>query len=256
MTYSAPLTKAQSRWVMLGGVVIFLGIWEVAAKCGLLSTELMPPPSSIVPAFYAEVTRGLFFMYVGDSLEHYTIGVAVGTILGIALGLCAGLWPLVETAQEGIARLLRPIPPIAWIPFAIMWFGVTETSAAFIIAIGVLWLNYFATIAAVRSVDHGLIELARAFGQGELLKRVWKVILPGAASGIFSGIRAGIGMGWIAVLAAELFGIPGIGERMMEASGLLASNIVLLYMAVIAILYSLFDSAVVWISRSVVRWTP
>ena len=240
---------------MILGIVVFLGGWEIAARMGLIPSILIPPPSSVIAAFKKEAGSGMWLTYVLSSLKHYSVGVLIGSSLGIALGVASALWPLVEASQEGIARLLRPIPPIAWIPFAIIWFGVTESAAAFIIAIGVFWLNYFAANTAVKGVDKGLIELAHAFGQGSLVKRLLKVVLPGAAPGIFSGLRAGLGMGWIAVLAAELFGITGIGQRMMEASGMLATDIVLLYMFTIALLYAVFDGAVVWIADRSLRWT-
>jgi NitT/TauT family transport system permease protein len=244
-----------SRWLMLIGLVVFLGTWEISSRTGLISPILVPPPSSVIGAFQKEMASDMWTRNVLSSLGHYSVGVVVGSTLGIALGIAAALSPVLEATQEGVARLLRPIPPIAWIPFAIIWFGVTETAAAFIIAIGVFWLNYFATHTAVKSVDKGLLELAAAFGQNGLLNRLGKVILPGAASGIFSGLRSGLGMGWIAVLAAELFGISGIGQRMMEASGTLATDIVVLYMATIAALYAISDSALVWVSKKVLRWT-
>lgn len=247
-------TTGASQLAMFIGVAVFLSAWEATSRSGLVPTVLMPPPSSIVSAFQKEVGNDMWYANVLSSLRHYSIGVVLGSVLGIAVGVAAALWPLVEAFQEGIARLLRPIPPIAWIPFAIIWFGVSESAAAFIIAIGVFWLNYFAAHTAVKSVDKGLIELSHAFGQGSLPKRLFKVILPGAAPGIFSGLRAGLGMGWIAVLAAELFGISGIGQRMMEASGVLATDIVLLYMATIALLYAICDGALVWFSRKVLRW--
>lgn len=250
-----PSAANSSRIASVAGVVVFLGAWELSARSGLVSNVLIPPPSSIVAAFRKEAASGMWQFNVLSSLGHYVSGVLLGSVLGIALGVTSALWPLLEASQEGIARLLRPIPPIAWIPFAIIWFGVTETAASFIIAIGVFWLNYFASNTAVKSVDRGLIELAYAFGQGSLLKRLLKVVLPGASPGIFSGLRAGLGMGWIAVLAAELFGISGIGQRMMEASGVLATDIVLLYMATIALFYALFDGALVWISDRALVWT-
>jgi NitT/TauT family transport system permease protein len=239
---------------MLIGAAVFLSVWELTSRAGLVPATLIPPPSSIVPAFLQENANHMWFANVLFSLRHYSIGVGIGSVLGLALGIAAALSPTIDAYQEGVARLLRPIPPIAWIPFAIVWFGITEAAAAFIIAIGVFWLNYFATYTAVKSVDKGFIELSHAFGQGSFINRVVKIVLPGAAPGIFSGLRAGLGMGWIAVLAAELFGIPGIGQRMMEASGMLATNIVILYMATIALLYTLCDSAIARLSNRILQW--
>jgi NitT/TauT family transport system permease protein len=235
-------------------LLLFLTVWEGAVRSGLLPSVLVPPPSSVVPSFLREQSSGIWLHNVLASLRHYALGVAAGSVLGISLGIASGLWPVVQKTQEGVARLLRPIPPIAWIPFAIIWFGITEVAAAFIIGIGVFWFNYFASYTAVQCIDKGLIELAYAFSQGGFFSRLTKIILPGAAPGIFSGIRAGLGMGWITVLAAELFGIAGIGQRMMEAGGLLATDIVVLYMVTIAGLYSICDITVTYISRSVLRW--
>ena len=142
---------------------------------------------------------------------------------------------------HAIIEATRPIPPLAWIPFALIWFGATETAAAFVIAIGVFWGNYFATIAAVAAIDPGLYELAAAFGRRGLGPRLAAIVLPGAAPGMLSGLRTGLGQGWMAVVAAELFGIPGIGQRMSEAAGLLATNVLVLYMLTIALLYAASD---------------
>jgi ABC-type nitrate/sulfonate/bicarbonate transport system permease component len=242
------------RYVPILSMLIFLAVWEGCVRSGIIPKVLVPPPSSVIPSFIREQSHGIWLHNVLASLRHYSAGVLVGSVLGISLGVASGLWPLVQRWQEGIARLLRPIPPIAWIPFAIIWFGVTETAASFIIAIGVFWFNYFATYTAVKNVDRGFIELSYAFSQGGFFSRLTKVILPGAAPGILSGIRAGLGMGWVTVLAAELFGIPGIGQRMMEAGGLLATDIVILYMVTIACLYSISDVAVAMFSNSVLRW--
>src|SRR5690606_33860293 len=101
------------------------------------------------------------------------------------------------------------------------------------ISIGIFWINYFTAHAAVRTVDKDLIELAAAFGHGTLWARLGKVILPAAAPGLLSGLRTGLGQGWMTVVAAELFGITGIGQRMMEAAGLLATQVVVVYMLTI-----------------------
>ena len=191
---------------------------------------------------------------VWASLSHYTVGFLLGSFLGVALGVVVALSPRVEASQAWLARMFRPIPPIAWIPFAIIWFGISETAAAFIISIGIFWINYFTAMAAVQAVDKDLIEVARAFGHRSFSALLQKVILPGAAPGILSGLRAGLGQGWMTVVAAELFGIPGIGQRMIEASGLLASEVMVLYMFSIALLYGISDYVFVRIQERILLW--
>lgn len=242
------------RVLSLAGFAGFLALWELCVRLQWLPAALIPPPSSLAASFPREWASGMWQHSVLSSLHHYSLGVVIGGVLGLLLGLAAGLWPVFDAIQEGIARLLRPIPPLAWIPFAIVWFGITTTAATFIIVLGVFWPVYFATYAAVKAVDPSWLELARAFGQHGLRNRLAKFILPAAAPGIVAGLRTGVGMGWIVVLAAELFGVPGIGQRMTEASGVLATDLVVLYMVTIAGLYTVFDMAVVQLGRSVTRW--
>ena len=229
-------------------------IWESIARSGLIATHLLPPPSTIPPTLVSEVKAGIWQSMVVASLRHYSIGFVVGSLLGVTLGVAVALFSRVEAGQAWLARVLRPIPPLAWIPFAIIWFGITETAAAFIISIGIFWINYFTAMSAVQAVDKDLIEVARAFGHRSFPALLRKVILPGAAPGILSGLRAGLGQGWMTVVAAELFGIEGIGQRMMEASGLLATEVVVLYMFTIALLYGLSDYVFVMIQQRILAW--
>lgn len=242
------------RGLSLAGLAGFLALWELSVRLQWLPAALIPAPSSLASSFPREWASGVWQRSVLSSLGHYSLGVGIGGVLGLLLGVAAGIWPAFDAVQEGIARLLRPIPPLAWIPFAIVWFGITTAAATFIIALGVFWPVYFSTYAAVKAVDPSWLELARAFGQHGLRNRLGKFILPAAAPGIVAGLRTGVGMGWIVVLAAELFGVPGIGQRMTEASGVLATDLVVLYMVTIAGLYTLFDMAVVHLGRSVTRW--
>lgn len=236
------------------GLVSLVLLWEVALRTGLLPGNLVPRPSAIPAEFVAEVTDGIWWEVVRASLSHYAVGLLIGSFLGLAVGVSAALVPRFDAAQSWLARLLRPIPPLAWIPFAIIWFGVTETAAAFIISIGVFWINYFASYSAVRSINPDFYEVATVFGQTGFLARLRKVSLPSAAPGILGGVRAGLGQGWMTVVAAELFGIPGIGQRMMEASGLLATDIVVVYMLTIAALYAIFDYLFVAFQRRILQW--
>ncbi|BBL70951.1 ABC transporter permease [Methylogaea oryzae] len=236
------------------GLLLFFAAWETLARSGIAHALLVPPPSRVPEALMTEIDAGIWFKMIGRSFVHYAFGLLAGSLLGIAMGTTAAIWPRLAAATEWVVRLLRPIPAIAWIPFAIIWFGVTETAASFIIAITVFWLNFFASYAAVRSVDKDLLEMARAFGQGDLWPRLAKVLLPAASPGILAGFRSGLGQGWMSVVAAEMFGIPGVGLRMMEASGLLATHVVVLYMLTIAALYGLSDSCFVLLQKRMLAW--
>jgi len=248
------VTPARSLGLSAGGLALLLAAWEAVSRAGLVSEVLMPPPSAVAPAFLAEVERGVWGAMVQESLGHYALGLIIGAALGIAVGVAVALSPAVEAAQAWVARLLRPIPPLAWIPFAIIWFGIERTSAVFIISIGVFWINYFTAIGAVKAVDRQLVEMADAFGHRSVAARLSKVVLPGALPGILAGLRASVGQGWMVVVAAELFGIPGVGQRMMEASGLLATDIVIVYMLTIAFLYGVADFAFVRVQRRLLAW--
>ena len=242
--------------ISAGGLLGFLLAWELTLRAGLLPGALVPLPSIIPGVLIEEIRDGIWQAMVISSFQHYGTGLLLGSSLGIVVGVAAALMPFFNALHAWLARLLRPIPPLAWIPFAIIWFGITPTAAAFIISIGVFWINYFASYSAVEAIDPGYNELADAFGQGGLLPRLFKVTLPAAAPGILGGLRAGLGQGWMTVVAAELFGITGIGQRMMEASSLLATDVVVVYMLTIAALYAVIDAAFVLIQRRILRWQP
>lgn len=240
--------------LQLAGIAVFFLGWEISVRLQWVSAQLIPPPSSLPGAFAREWSNGSWLANVLATAHHYAWGVSIGIVAGIALGYATYLFPLFRYAQEGVARLLRPIPPIAWIPFAIMWFGITEGAAAFIIVMAVFWINYFAAYSSAKSLDSRLFEVCAAFGHRSTYAQLTRVIIPGTANGVVGGIRASLGIGWFAVLVAELFGVRGLGQRMMEASGMLATDIVLLYMATIALLYTLTDACLAGVSNMLIKW--
>lgn len=241
-------------WLSLLGLLGLLAIWQISWQMGWMNRNLAPAPTQLPKVFWQEIQSGTMPHLLGRSLRHYTLGLLIGSLGGISIGMMVAIFPVFRGLLEWCVRLLRPIPPIAWIPFAIIWFGANVKAAAFMIAIGVFWLNYFATINAIMAVPGEYIELARAFGHHSLTSRIRRFMLPAAAPGILGGIRAGMGQGWMLVVAAELFGVEGIGQRMMEASGLLATDVVVVYMITIALVYSLTDWVFIRIENRVLQW--
>ncbi len=236
------------------GLALFLAVWEALPRLGLLNATLVPPPSEIPAALFREIRSGVWIAAVLSSLSHYLTGLGVGAALGVALGIASGMFRMVEDLTAWIVRLIRPIPGLAWVPFAIIWFGVEPSAAVFIIAIGVFWIVFFATQGAIRGVDRDLIEVAQAFGFRSSGARLIKILLPAATPGIMVGLRTALGQAWMAVVAAEIFGVPGVGQRMMQASSLLATDIVLVYMLTMAGLYGLIDTAFVAAQNWLLRW--
>ncbi len=240
----------------LVGLAVFLALWEAVPRAGLVNPAFLPPPSVIPAAFAREWASGMWAGSIVASLGHYATGLLAGVGAGVALGILTGMIRAAEQATSWVVRVLRPIPGLAWVPFAIIWFGVSSSAAVFIIAVGVFWIVFFATHGAVRAVDRDLVEVADAFGFRSAPERLVKVLLPAATPGILVGARTAIGQAWMAVVAAEIFGVAGLGQRMMQASTLLATDIVVVYMLTMAALYGVLDAAFMAGQRWLLRWKP
>ncbi|MBX9739449.1 MAG: ABC transporter permease [Beijerinckiaceae bacterium] len=238
------------------GLALFLLFWESVPRLGLVQSSLLPPPSALPEAFLREFRSGQWSHYVGLSLNHYVLGFLVGSGLGTLMGVLTGMSKSLEWLLAWVVRLLRPIPNLAWAPFAIIWFGVDEANAVFIISIGVFWIAFFAAHGAIRSVDRDLVEVADAFGFRSGPERLFKVLLPAATPGILVGVRTALGQAWMAVVAAELSGVSGLGSRMMQASSLLATDIVVVYMLTMAALYGVMDAGFMYAQGKLLKWKP
>ncbi|HWG06635.1 MAG TPA: ABC transporter permease [Beijerinckiaceae bacterium] len=238
------------------GLAVFLAIWEAVPRLGLIDPTLLPPPSALPAAFLREFESGIWADMVVLSLGHYLLGFFCGAGLGAIFGVLTGMYLPLDWLTAWVVRLLRPIPNLAWAPFAIIWFGVEQGAAVFIISIGVFWITFFAAQGAIRSVDRDLLEVAEAFGFRSGPERLMKVLLPGATPGILVGLRTALGQAWMAVVAAELNGVSGLGNRMMQASSLLATDIVVVYMLTMAVLYGIMDAGFVFAQSRLMRWKP
>jgi sulfonate transport system permease protein len=236
------------------GLVLFLCVWEAVPRAGLAPSTLLPAPSMLPAAFLREFNSGIWLTSVGLSLGHYLLGLAAGVLAGVCLGVATGLWRGLEESLAWVVRVLRPIPGLAWVPFAILWFGVDQSAAIFIIAVGVFWIVFFAAQGAIRGVDRDFVELAEAFGFRSAREKLVKVLLPAAAPGILVGVRTALGQAWMAVVAAELFGVAGLGQRMNQASSLLATDIVVVYMLTMAALYGIVDTLFVAAQSRLLAW--
>ncbi len=238
------------------GLVAFVALWKAAGTFGWARPGTLPDPFAVPAAAIDEIASGRLLPAVGSSLVHYAWGLAMGSALGVLVGLLAATSRGFDAGHAWLARILRPIPPLAWVVFAIAWFQVSHAGAAFVISIGVFWVNYFATHSAIRNVDPRLYELARAFGHGAYLAMHRTVTLPAASPGILSGLRTGVGQAWMTLIAAELLGVPGMGQEMNAAAGVGAYDAVVVYMLAISLVYTLADAAFGLVEHRLLGWRP
>jgi ABC-type nitrate/sulfonate/bicarbonate transport system permease component len=154
-------------------------------------------------------------------------------------------------------ELARPVPPLAWIPISILWFGIGLSSAAFIIFLGAFFPILLNTIAGVTSVSPTLVEAARTLGAGRR-QVLCKVLLPGAAPSMFLGLRIGVGIGWMTLLAAEFAGVKsgyGLGHLIMTARDIQRPDLIMAGMAVIGVLGLSIDAGLRRLERRALPWT-
>ncbi|MEF8782408.1 MAG: ABC transporter permease [Haloarculaceae archaeon] len=249
------------------GTAAFLAVWQVAAL--QVPTFLLPSPVEVGQAFVVEATApapfevpvigvevGLTRILVSliNSLYHYIPGLVVGGTAGIAAGIALGWSEVLDDAFTPIQRVLRPIPPLAWIAFAIVWLGVNHAGAAFIVGIGAFWVNFYNAYAGVEGVPQSSKEVAASLGVHDDLTMIRKVVIPSATPEIMTGIRTSIGQSWMIVVAAELFGAPGVGFEIINAAQNLSLDVSVAYMFVISLVFLVSDGVFRRVEGRALAW--
>jgi NitT/TauT family transport system permease protein len=236
----------------LVGVGLFVAGWWLAALTQ--PAYVLPTPAAVAETFYAEAASGEMALALRQSIRHWLPGTVVGTGAGIVAGIALAWSPLLDDISAPVVRVLRPVPPLALIGFAIAWFGINDAGAAFIIAVGAFWINFYATYGGVEGVSEDLLDVARSLGVQSDLGLIRAVVVPDALPEITTGIRTGIGRCWMLVVASELFGVPGIGRRILRASNNLQVDVVISYILVLSLLFLLVDTAFRLLQRRALAW--
>ncbi|SDY19245.1 sulfonate transport system permease protein [Collimonas sp. OK242] len=230
--------------------------WECAAKAGWLSSRILPEPWAVARAAWSLALSGELWTHVRISAWRAISGFAVGGGLGLLLGLLTGTFKQAETLLDTSIQMIRNIPALALIPLVILWFGIDESSKLFLVSIGVFFPVYLNTFHGIRSVDKGLIEMAKSYGlSGWPLYR--DVILPGALPSILVGVRFALGLVWVLLIVAETISAQaGIGYMTMNAREFLQTDVVLVGILLYALLGKLADILARLLERYWLRWHP
>ena len=218
------------------------------------AVTLLPAPTAVLVAFGDLLRSGEIIAHVLQSLKRVLAAFTVAGLFGVCLGLAMGWWRLFGQLVDPVLEFLRPIPPMAWIPLGILWFGIGDTQNMFIIFLGALFPIVLNTIAGVQGVDRTLVWGALTLG-GTRRQILWEIILPGALPLILTGLRIGLGVGWMALVAAELVAATsGLGYLIEDSRNLLFTERVLLGMVLIGLLGLLMDQLMRAAQRTLTPW--
>lgn len=230
--------------------------WQWTSWSGMLSRRILPAPWDVLKAFAALTASGELWTHVRTSTCRAFTGFAIGGGLGLGLGLLTGSIRKAETLLDTTFQMIRNIPPLAMIPLVILWFGIEETSKLFLVSLGVFFPVYVNTFHGIRSVDRGLVEMARTYGLSRW--RLYReVILPGALSSILVGVRFSLGFMWVILIVAETISAQaGIGYMTMNAREFLQTDVVLVGILLYALLGKLADVVAKGLERYWLRWHP
>jgi len=195
-------------------------LWEFVVRMGWATGRLAPPPSVIFAEFVELAKSGDLQRHTLVTLGRVAAGFGLGVAAATLLGAAAGYSPLVRRLLDPSLQALRAIPSIAWVPLFVLWLGIFEASKVMLIAVGVFFPVYLGLLGAIQSVDRKLVEVGRAFRLSDIAM-VRRILLPAVLPSYVIALRAGLGLGWMFVAAAELLGASeGLGYLLIDGQQL------------------------------------
>jgi len=252
---SGPPVTGLFKWVagLLLPLALALG-WELAVASGLSSGRLLPAPSQILATLAALTRSGELADHVGATAWRVAVGFSLGVLAGTALGAASGYWSAVRSLIDPTLQALRNIPSIAWVPMFILWFGIFETSKVILIAVGVFFPIYLSLSAAIRGVERKLVDVGRIFrfSHREMITRI---LLPATLPTYLVALRAGLGLGWMFVVAAEFMGAEqGLGFLLIDGQQTGRPTVILASIVAFAVLGKTTDWMLSLASSRFLRW--
>ena len=237
---------------------IILLWWWVAAE-QWISPLFLPPPGQVLtklisiagPQGFMDAT---LWQHLGASLARILVALLAAVVIGVPVGIAMGLSPTVRGILDPLIELYRPVPPLAYLPLMVIWFGIGETSKILLIYLAIFAPVAMSTMAGVRSVKQVRVRAAEALGASRL-QVVWHVILPGALPEILTGFRIGLGVGWSTLVAAELIAATrGLGFMVQSAGEFLATDVVIAGIGVIAVIAFCLELGLRALQRRLTPW--
>ncbi len=243
------------------GAAVVLVAWQVASTLQLFPSALFPGPTQVAQAWYLWVFVGGNDLYAGTWLEsavtsagRVLAGYGVAAALGISIGVVIGYFRLLFISVDPVIQLFRPIPAVAWVPLAVVFFGFTAAASIFLITYGAFFPIVLNTTAGVLRSQNKYIQVGGMIGANRP-QMLWHIVLPAAMPSVFTGLRLGISTAWILAIVGEMVAVrSGLGYSLLNAYTVFRYDVVIAAMLSFAMLGFLSDRLVLLIEGRVMRW--
>ena len=250
-------------WLRLQNILIFLApiagvvvIWHIATLVSDWPDYLLPSPLVVAKTLWKLLSSGLLLEYLVASVGRLMVGCFVGFAVAVPLGYAIGTSRIMDRIFSPVVSITQPIPGIAWIPLAILWFGLGPAAVGFIIFLAAFFPILLNTVAGVRTVSRDLVRVGHVFHFPRQMM-VFDIILPGSLPFIVTGTRLGFGYGWRALVAGEMIAASsGLGYMIFEARNYLKTDEVIVGMLTIGLFWAVVERLVLrpLERRTIERW--
>jgi len=244
-----------ARWLrsLVVPLILLFG-WEILSKNGYFPPNLLPAPSVVLGNISKLASTGELFQHMGITLYRVLLGFLIGGALATVLGALTGYSRTLSDFIDPLLQSLRNIPSLAWVPLFLLWMGIEETSKIALIAVGVFFPVYLNLITGVQGVDHKLVEVGKVYRLNNL-QLITRVFFPATLPAYMVGLRSGLGMGWMFVVAAEIMGSSqGLGFLLVDGQTTGRPTIILASIVLFAILGKLTDAILAGVSKRLLYW--
>ncbi len=254
--------RALRRVVVPAAIVV---LWEVGSRGGVLNPYFIPPPSTVAATWWhwifgtatagGTIYSGTWAQHSLSSARRVLLGFAIAAVVGTTVGVLIGWFRVVEALLDPLIQTLRPIPITAWLPFAIVFWGIHEGGAVSLIALGAFFPIVVNSTAGAARTPKVLVRAALMLGtpRGKLL---WRVVLPSALPSIFTGLRLGVGVAWVLVIVSEMVAVKsGLGYVLWDAYFFIRMDVIIAAMFSVGILGFLSDLGIVLVRERVLAYS-
>jgi taurine transport system permease protein len=252
------LGQGNSGWISVLTVLLGLGMWYLVTKAGWVKPLFLPSPGAVWQQFFEYLTGQAndkpLWQHVLASLSRVMLAFVLACLSAIPLGIAMGVLPWLRGVADPLLEFYRPLPPLAYLPLIIIWFGIDETPKVLLIYLGCFAPLVLAARSGMRSASQEQIHAAYSMGASRA-QVIRHVLLPAALPEILVGMRIAIGFGWTTLVAAEMVAASvGLGQMVLNASNFLRSDIVIMGIFVIGLLAYGFDALMRLAERRLVPW--